>query len=98
MTTPAHPGQILAGKLAAIGVLPTELARQLHVPANRITQIIKWQCGIKGDSALRFAHWFSSAPEFWMGRQAQHELHEAVRSSGRETRLLPRQTTQADAQ
>ena len=37
MTRPAiHPGEILADELAEIGVSPTELARQLQVPANRI--------------------------------------------------------------
>ena len=35
-----HPGEILAQRLEAVGVSPTELARQLDVPANRITQII----------------------------------------------------------
>ena len=35
-----HPGEVLADRLEAIGVLPTELARQLGVPANRITQIV----------------------------------------------------------
>jgi plasmid maintenance system antidote protein VapI len=37
--TAHHPGEILAHKLDALRVTPTELARQLHVPANRIIQI-----------------------------------------------------------
>jgi addiction module HigA family antidote len=97
MGTPVHPGQILAGKLAALGVLPTELARQLHVPANRITQIIKGKRGITGDSALRLAHWFGDAPEFWMGLQAQHELREAAREAGREIKTLPRHLAHGSA-
>jgi len=41
MTAVVHqPGEVLAQRLDAIGVSPTELARQLGVPANRITQII----------------------------------------------------------
>lgn len=95
MTTPAHPGQVLAGKLAVIGILPTVLARQLHVPANRITQIIQGKRGITGDSALRLAHWFGDAPEFWMGFQAQHDLREAAREAGGEIGSLPRRPAQA---
>lgn len=95
MTTPTHPGQVLAGKLSAVGVLPTELARQLHVPANRITQIINGKRGITGDSALRLAHWFGDAPEFWMGLQAEHELRVAAREAGKKIRTLPRRPVQA---
>lgn len=54
MTTFAeHPGEVLAQELEAVGVSPTELARQLHVPANRITQIINGKRGITGDSTAR---------------------------------------------
>ncbi len=38
--TPIHPGEILADELEALGVSPTELSRQIGVPANRISQII----------------------------------------------------------
>ena len=88
-TIAAHPGHVLADKLSAVGVLPTELARQLNVPANRITQIIHGKRGITGDSALRLAHWFGDPPEFWMGLQAKHELSVAPREAGRLIRSLP---------
>ena len=37
--TPIHPGEILAEELEELGVSPTELSRQIRVPANRISQI-----------------------------------------------------------
>ena len=90
MTTAVeHPGEVLAHELEAVGVSPTELARQLHVPANRITQIINGKRGITGDSALRLAHWFGNAPEFWMNLQIQHDLRVAAREVGREIKALP---------
>lgn len=70
-------------------MLPTELARQLGVPANRITQIIKGKRGITGDSALRLAHWFGDTPQFWMNLQVQCELELAEAESGRAIRSLP---------
>ena len=42
----AHPGEILKDELAEIGVTPTELAWQIDVPANRMSQIIN---GKRGD-------------------------------------------------
>lgn len=88
-----HPGEVLAHELEAVGVSPTELARQLHVPANRITQIINGKRGITGDSALRLAHWFGNAPEFWMNLQIQHDLRVAAREAGREIKTLPTRGT-----
>jgi addiction module HigA family antidote len=84
-----HPGQVLAHKLEALGVSPTELARQLHVPANRISQIINGKRAITGDSALRLAHWFGDTPEYWMTLQAKHDLHIAAKEAGRQIRALP---------
>lgn len=87
--TAHHPGEVLANKLEALGVTPTELARQLHVPANRITQIVNGKRGITGDSALRLAHWFGDRPEFWMSLQARYDLEVAEAEMGREINSLP---------
>lgn len=84
-----HPGEVLAQRLEAVGVSPTELARQLGVPANRITQIINGKRGITGDSALRLGHWFRDTPLFWMNLQARCDLELAEAESGRAIRSLP---------
>lgn len=90
MTTAVHhPGEVLAQQLEAVGVSPTELARQLGVPANRITQIINGKRGITGDSALRLAHWFGNQPEFWMSLQARYDLEVAEAEAGRAINELP---------
>lgn len=90
MTAEVHqPGEVLAQRLEAIGVSPTELARQLGVLANRITQIINGKRGITGDSALRLAHWFGDTPQFWMSLQVQSDLELAEAESGRFIRVLP---------
>lgn len=84
-----HPGEVLAQKLEALGVTPTELARQLQVPANRVTQIVNGKRAITGDSALRLAHWFGNHPEFWMNLQVQCDLTIAKRELGRIIARLP---------
>lgn len=87
-----HPGKVLRQRLEAIGVSPTELARQLHVPPNRITQIVNGQRSITGDSALRLAHWFGNKPEFWMNLQSQYEIAIAKSESGCAINALPTQS------
>ena len=75
MTRPAiHPGEILADELEELVITPTELARQLSVPANRITQIIQGKRAVTGDTALRLGHWFGTSAQFWLNLQSRYEL------------------------
>jgi len=90
MTRPAiHPGEILADELGEIGVTPTELARQLHVPPNRISQIIAGKRAITGDTALRLGHWFNNSAEFWLNLQSAYDLRVAAAAVGVEVAALP---------
>lgn len=84
-----HPGQMLHDQLQAIGVKPSELARQIDVPANRISQIINGKRAITGDTALRLAHWFKTAPDYWLGLQTSFDLQLAERAAGAAIRRLP---------
>jgi antitoxin HigA-1 len=84
-----HPGMILKDELSELGVTPTEFARQIDVPANRVGQIIAGKRAITGDTALRFGHWFGVDPQFWLNLQSQFDLALAERQSGRVIRHLP---------
>jgi addiction module HigA family antidote len=84
-----HPGEILADELTEIGISATELARQLAVLPNRITQIVQGKRSITGDTALRLAHWFGTNPQFWLNLQASYELDVAIARTGAEIRKLP---------
>lgn len=86
---PVHPGKVLVEELKALGVTATELARQIDVPPNRISQIINGKRAITGDTALRFAHWFRTTPEFWMDLQTAHDVRAAQSSSGHDIARLP---------
>ena len=87
--TPIHPGEILADELEELGVSPTELSRQIRVPANRISQIINGKRSITGDTALRLAHWFGTSPQFWMNLQALYDVRIAEEEAGTEIKTLP---------
>lgn len=89
----AHPGEVLKDELAELGVSPTELARQIDVPANRVSQIINGKRSISGDTALRLGHWFKVDPQFWMNLQAQFELVAAQDQAGKIIWKLPTRPT-----
>jgi addiction module HigA family antidote len=91
MSRPAiHPGEILAEELVEIAVTPTELARQLRVPANRISQIINGKRAITGDTALRFGHWFGTSAQFWLNLQSAYDIRVAEKMAGAQIRRLPK--------
>ena len=91
MSRPAiHPGEILAEELAELAVTPTELARQLKVPANRMTQIVQGKRSISGDTALRLGHWFGTSGQFWLNLQSLYELRVAEAKAGKAIKKLPR--------
>jgi addiction module HigA family antidote len=98
MPRPAiHPGEILADELSELGVTPTELARQINVPANRITQIIQGKRGITGDTALRLGHWFQTSPQFWLNLQAAYDIRVVEAKVAEQIEHLPRRPAVAQS-
>ncbi len=92
---PIHPGMVLSDELAELGVSPTELARQLRVPHNRITQIVQGKRAVTGDTALRLGHWFGTTPVFWMNLQSLYDVRVAEQVSGDEVAGLPQRAGMA---
>lgn len=86
---PVHPGEILSEELEELGVSPTELARQIAVPPNRISQIINGKRDMSADTALRLAHWFRTSAQFWTNLQNQFDLAVAKERAGEAIAALP---------
>src|SRR6058998_1128187 len=84
-----HPGEHLAEELQALEMSAAELARQLDVPTNRITQILNGTRAITGDTALRLAHFFGTTAEFWLNLQSLYELRIAQKKAGKSISRLP---------
>ncbi|MBN3951015.1 MAG: HigA family addiction module antidote protein [Nostoc sp. NMS7] len=92
---PIHLGKILADELDELQMSASELARILHVPTNRITEIINGERAITADTALRLGQWFGTGAELWMNLQKNYELRLAEEKMGEEIqatispRILP---------
>src|SRR5215471_12105703 len=71
---PVHPGEIVADELAELHKSPTQLARELHVPANRISQLVAGKRAMTADTALRLERWLGVSAAFWMNLQKRYEL------------------------
>jgi addiction module HigA family antidote len=87
--TVIHPGEHLAEELKELEMSAAELARQLHVPTNRVTEILNGRRAITGDTALRLAHFFGTTAEFWLNLQSLYELRLAQKKAGKSIKELP---------
>ena len=84
-----HPGEHLSEQLEELSMSASELARQIRVPTNRITEILHARRSVTGDTALRLGHFFCTSPEFWMNLQKLYDLRMAEIRSGATIRNLP---------
>lgn len=66
-----------------------DLARQIKLPANRLSQIISKKRSVTGDTALRMGHWFGVDPQFWISLQSQCDLVMATYDAGAAIDALP---------
>lgn len=98
MSRPAiHPGEHLRIDLEEAGVSQAQLAREIRVPKNRISMLIRGERGITVDTALRLARWMGTTPEYWLNLQVNYDLRQAIREYGdtiKET-IVPRDTSAA---
>lgn len=72
---PVHPGEILVEEfLEPLGLTEYRLAKDVHVPARRINEIVHGTRTISADTALRLGHYFRVSPLFWLNLQSRYEL------------------------
>lgn len=82
---PIHPGEILMEEfLRPMDISLSQLARDIGVPAGRISQIVRGKRAITADTALRLGKYFGVSPEMWLGLQSDYELRRAQRTAGKE--------------
>ena len=79
---PIHPGETLSEDLEEIGMSAADLARQIEVPVNRITEILNGRRAVTNDTALRLGRFFGTSDEFWLNLQTLYELRLAERRNG----------------
>ncbi|MBZ5501831.1 MAG: HigA family addiction module antidote protein [Acidobacteriia bacterium] len=87
--TAIHPGEHLAEELEVLDMSAAELARKMHVPTNRVTQILNGTRAITGDTALRLAHFFGTSAQFWLNLQSLYDLRLAQEKAGKSIQALP---------
>ena len=79
---PIHPGEHLAEFLDEYGLSQYRLAKDIHVPARRVNEIIHCRRGISVDTAMRLGRYFKMTAQFWINLQSVYELEVAEIEKG----------------
>ena len=70
-----HPGEILLEEfLKPMGISQYRIAKEIHVPARRINEIVHEIRSISANTALRLGKFFNMSPQFWLNLQAHYDL------------------------
>ncbi len=72
---PITPGDVLLEEfLKPMGITQNKLAKDINVPPNRVSQIIRGKREITADTALRLGKYFGIEPEFWLNLQVRYNI------------------------
>jgi addiction module HigA family antidote len=83
---PTHPGEMLLEEfLTPMGLTQRELADAIHVPYQRVNELVNGRRGVTPSTALRLAKFFGTSADFWMNLQLRWDLYLAQQE---ETRIL----------
>jgi antitoxin HigA-1 len=85
-----HPGEVLREEyLVPLGLSARALAKELGVPANRLTEIMRGTRDVSADTAIRLGRYFGTDPRFWLNLQAAYDLSKAEKAH-RYNKIVPR--------
>jgi len=86
---PVTPGEILLEKfLKPMGLSQYRLAKEIGVPAQRISAIVSGKRAITADTDLRLCRFFSLSNGYWLRAQVAHDTEVAERKLGRALRNI----------
>jgi antitoxin HigA-1 len=87
--TPTHPGEMLLEKfLIPMNITQRELANAIHVPYQRINDLVNGRRGATPSSALRLAKFFGNSTDFWMNLQLRWDLYFAQQSENKVIEII----------
>jgi addiction module HigA family antidote len=85
-----HPGEILREEyLVPLGLSARALAKEIDVPANRLTEIMRGTRDVSADTAIRLGRYFGTDPRFWLNLQTSYDISKAEQTHSYK-KIVPR--------
>ncbi|MCK4829351.1 HigA family addiction module antidote protein [bacterium] len=98
---PITPGEILREDfMEPLGISINQLARDLAVPPNRVSEIVNGKRAITADTALRLQRYFGVEAQFWLNLQSEYDLRIIKRKiwPDIEQRIIPSKNLESQLQ
>ena len=84
-----HPGEVLKEEfLLPLHVSAYRLAKDIHIPQTRISEILKGNRRITADTAIRLSQYFGTSAKFWLGLQDDYDLEEEKLNKSKDFKLI----------
>jgi len=82
---PTHPGEMLLEEfLNPMNITQRELADAIHVPYQRVNELVNQKRGVTPSTALRLARFFNVSADFWLNLQIRLDLYKAQKTESDE--------------
>ncbi|NEX23412.1 HigA family addiction module antidote protein [Thiorhodococcus mannitoliphagus] len=86
---PTHPGEMLKEEfLLPLNISQRELADAIHVPYQRVNELVNQKRGVTPSTALRLSKFFGVSAEFWLSVQTRWDLFRAQMSEADELKTI----------
>lgn len=76
-----------------MGLTQRELSTAIHVPYQRINEIVRGRRGVTPSTALRLAKFFGMSADFWMNLQLRWDLYQVQQAEGSELKKIQPHTS-----
>lgn len=78
---PTHPGEMLREEfLIPMEISQRDLADAIHVPYQRVNELVNKKRGMTPSTALRLAKFFGVSADYWLNLQIRCDLYRAQES------------------
>ena len=85
-----HPGDILKSEfMEPLGLSSYRLAKELHVSAPRVNDLVRGKRSITADTAMRLSRYFGNSTQFWLNLQNKRDIWVAAKNKSL-SRVKPR--------
>ena len=86
---PTHPGEVLlADFLEPMQITQRELADAIHVPYQRVNELVNQRRGVTPSTALRLGKFFGISADFWLNLQIRCDLYKAQQIESSELKTI----------
>ena len=93
MKNPPHPGRLIKDEVDALGLSVAQAAEGLGVTRQQLYRVIKGDCAISLEMAVRLEHGIGSSAAAWLKMQMNYDLAQIQKraSSMAVKKLKPRE-------